>query len=211
MPDAERRRFRACFLRQYPYMLSMLERDRPGRAVSAAAPSSVTVSLGEAFRNERWLAILGDPGSGKTTLGRWLAVKLARGLLDGGDGSPIRVPAFQVNPETSYDRRLIDLGPARLPILVRVAKFAPGSRRRKRGERAIFCWSIRFRGCPGTSVRPPLASESPRTGSEDSFGITSRPAGPWLFWMASTRLPRRPTGQMSSGRSSNFSATGSHH
>lgn len=36
------------------------------------------MSLSQAFQYERQLIILGDPGSGKTTLARWLALKLAR-------------------------------------------------------------------------------------------------------------------------------------
>jgi hypothetical protein len=126
LPDAERRQLRARLLRQNPYMLSLLERDRPGGTLEKDAGRSIPVTLAEAFRKERWLVILGDPGSGKTTLGRWLAVKLARALQhpDPAAEERVRVPAFQVNPETPYDRRLLDLGPARLPILVRVAKFA---------------------------------------------------------------------------------------
>jgi Domain of unknown function (DUF4062) len=132
LPDHERRRLRACLLRESPHMQSLEERDRLARTDAGAIQSQLaTITLAEAFRRERWLVILGDPGSGKTTLGRWLALNLARTLLDAIDSGrplshnvPVEVPAFQVNPETPYDRRMISLGPARLPILVRVSEYA---------------------------------------------------------------------------------------
>ena len=80
------------------------------------------VTLGEAFRSERRLVILGDPGCGKTTLARWLTIKLARALMDGSDR--VIVPGHQVDPEAQEGGDLIDLGPARLPILLRVADYA---------------------------------------------------------------------------------------
>ena len=44
--------------------------------------SEGTLTLGDAFRSERWLVIQGGPGSGKTTLVRWLTLNLARALAD---------------------------------------------------------------------------------------------------------------------------------
>ena len=38
-------------------------------------------TVGDAFRQNRRIVIWGGPGSGKSTLGRWLALKFATGLL----------------------------------------------------------------------------------------------------------------------------------
>lgn len=135
LTEEERQRLLACVVRESPHMLSLYQRDRVARAGAGAfrhrGASSVT--LAEAFRRERWLVILGDPGSGKTTLGRWLALHLAPARRE--PAASVEVPASHVNPETPYDHRLISLGPARLPILVRVAEFANElARLEKEGE-----------------------------------------------------------------------------
>jgi hypothetical protein len=116
-----------------PLMPLLVERDRP---VGESKPEAeVVMSLGEAFRTERWLVLLGDPGSGKTTLLRWIALKLAQALLA---IPPRRVEslACQVDPSVSRsDSRKVDLGPARLPILVRVSEYSEALlRARRQGE-----------------------------------------------------------------------------
>ena len=105
-------------LTQNPIMPSISERDRP----EAAGADGESVNLGEAFRHERCLVILGDPGSGKTTLVRWLTVKLARALSE--DHSRVQVPAQQVEPEAAADDSVVDLGPARLPVMLRISDYA---------------------------------------------------------------------------------------
>lgn len=101
-----------------PYM--PLQREavaRPG-----AGRVEHTVTLGEAFRRDRWLVILGDPGSGKTTLIRWLALQLTNALKA---GTPtVRVERRKVDPMTPEDTAEVKLGPARLPVLVRVGDYA---------------------------------------------------------------------------------------
>ncbi|MBI4491608.1 MAG: hypothetical protein HY690_02310 [Chloroflexi bacterium] len=78
-PDEQRvRRWR--FLARAPVMPSLEERDRP-RLFPDQKREPLT--LGEAFRRNRWLVILGDPGNGKTTLARWLTLNLARALRAG--------------------------------------------------------------------------------------------------------------------------------
>jgi Zinc finger, C3HC4 type (RING finger) len=87
-----------------PYSLTIMEqggyqpdalRLRPaGRKRTSATES---INLGQAFRRFRSVVILGDPGSGKTTLARWLTFKLARALLRQEDR--IVVPADQVDPD----------------------------------------------------------------------------------------------------------------
>jgi hypothetical protein len=63
--------------------------------------------LEHAFRKERVLVILGDPGSGKSVLCRWLALQLARRPLPALEGGRREEP---------------DLGPPRVPVLLRIAE-----------------------------------------------------------------------------------------
>ncbi|MCL2936932.1 MAG: caspase family protein, partial [Trichodesmium sp. MAG_R02] len=107
------------FLREHPIMLSLEERDRSPSSMSIEIES---ITLGEAFQNERWLVILGDPGSGKTTLARWLTVKLAQAVLNGD--REVIVPLAQVDPEVTESDRTISLGLPRLPVMVRVSDYA---------------------------------------------------------------------------------------
>ena len=107
------------FLREHPIMLSLEERDRSSSSMSIEIES---ITLGEAFQNERWLVILGDPGSGKTTLARWLTVKLAQAVLNGD--REVIVPLAQVDPEVTESDRTISLGLPRLPVMVRVSDYA---------------------------------------------------------------------------------------
>ncbi|AFZ61343.1 caspase family protein [Anabaena cylindrica FACHB-243] len=106
-------------LREHPIMLSLEERDR-----SSSSPiiELESITLGEAFQKDRWLVILGDPGSGKTTLARWLTVKLAQAMLN-GDGEVI-VPLAQVDPEVTESDKIISLGLPRLPVILRVSDYA---------------------------------------------------------------------------------------
>ena len=77
-----------------------------------------SIHFSQLVQTHRWIVILGEPGAGKTTLTRWLALVNARALLHGEDrvivdGARLRAPPGP-----------IDLGPARLPILVRAADYA---------------------------------------------------------------------------------------
>ncbi|MCP4534894.1 MAG: hypothetical protein GY831_27180, partial [Delftia sp.] len=73
------------------------------------------VHLTDVFGRRRYLVILGDPGSGKTTLCRWLALQFARAFKDGQPHVLIRRPDQE---------KAVDLGRTRLPILLRVADYA---------------------------------------------------------------------------------------
>jgi hypothetical protein len=80
-----------------PYMMSMIERDRYAE--------DEDVSEETIIRTKRWIVILGDPGSGKTSFARWLVRHLAQTLLLNGQHST-------------------DYGPLRIPILIRTGEFA---------------------------------------------------------------------------------------
>ncbi len=106
----------------HPYMPSIIERDRPGSNPNEKA--SITVTLGDAFCKERWMVILGDPGSGKTTLARWIALQLASVWIR-GKSDVVEVPAYQIDPQIDKsDKSIIKLGPLRIPVLLRVSEFA---------------------------------------------------------------------------------------
>ncbi len=122
-------------------LLAFTERDRiaPGKfqSRSAEGPAAADketreISLGEAFAKYRRLVILGDPGSGKTTLVRWMARQMAstlrRPVPADARGPRVLVPTRQVDPSRPDDANLFDLGPPRFPVLVRAAQFAEALR-----------------------------------------------------------------------------------
>ena len=81
------------------------------------------IPIGEAFREHSALVVLGDPGSGKTTMVRWLALKLATAYLN--NSSNVVVPRHQVYVTLSLnDETEFDMGPVRVPVFVRISAFA---------------------------------------------------------------------------------------
>jgi hypothetical protein len=118
-----------------PLMPLRFEREQLVRKGAHGRENST--SLGEAFRTERRLVILGGAGSGKTTLLRWITCQLARTMLASPDGRVV-APIRQVDPAASQDdERIMDLGPARLPVLVRVAEFAHALRMARKNGNAL--------------------------------------------------------------------------
>jgi len=93
--------------------------------------------LADAFRAHPRLVILGDPGGGKTTLVRWLALRLASARRDGG------APPDELGP-----------GPAPVPILLRVGAFAH-RRRARPGLRLAEFLGHHLEPEPGVAPRDP--------------------------------------------------------
>lgn len=79
-----------------------------------------SLSLAEVVQRHQVVVLLGDPGSGKTTLGRWLVLQYARALHAGVER--VQVRADHVRP--GADAAPIDLDRPRLPIFVRIADYA---------------------------------------------------------------------------------------
>lgn len=99
------------------------------------------ITLGEAFKNERYLVILGDPGSGKSTLSKWIALKLAKSFLDEielGIPQKVMVPKNQIEIDQSIQAFLEDLGPARLPVLVRISEYSKFFEEHNEQERTLI-------------------------------------------------------------------------
>jgi HEAT repeat protein/energy-coupling factor transporter ATP-binding protein EcfA2 len=89
---------------------ALLARYAGRRRERGDGPPGEIIELAQAVQRHERLVILGDPGSGKTTLLRYLALKHAQGLESG-----------------SLDKLgmiIGDLGPARFPILIRIADYA---------------------------------------------------------------------------------------
>ncbi|MFO0953622.1 MAG: hypothetical protein U0835_21205 [Isosphaeraceae bacterium] len=88
-----------------PMIFQHAEADRLARRRRPEdAADAPELNLGEAFATHRRLVILGDPGSGKTTLVRWLARHLADALRLPDDGRKrLLVPRCQVDPNRPDD------------------------------------------------------------------------------------------------------------
>lgn len=97
--------------------------------------SREVVAVNDVLRGADRVVILGDPGTGKTTLLRYLALRHAQALLD-DDEAGMRG----------------ELGAARLPLYVRAGEFAR-SQHREAGMRAFLTAFLRSEDCTLSSDR----------------------------------------------------------
>lgn len=85
-------------------------------------------TFGDAFRQHHRIVVLGGPGSGKTTLGRWLTLQFAKAqalALDANTQENVTVLRSQIDPDVSAESdEQANLGPARVPIFLRLSHYA---------------------------------------------------------------------------------------
>lgn len=98
-PDSWKQRLLAA-----PYMPSMVERDR-----LITKNDDESIQIKDILREHRWIVILGDPGTGKTSFVQWLSASYVRALL--------------------INQNELEFGPARIPIVIRIGEFADALRK----------------------------------------------------------------------------------
>ncbi len=101
-----------------PYMVMLEARNWE---MLFGARDKTTLSLAEVVQRHPYVVILGDPGAGKTTLCRWLALQLAHAWAAGAERVVVAADRVRPGDDPQTD---IDLGAARLPLLVRVGDYA---------------------------------------------------------------------------------------
>lgn len=122
--QSEMKEARAEVLADRPFSLSMVQNTLSRKRNDQYSPE-VKVDLAETFRRERILVVLGDPGCGKSTLGKWLAFMFARAFQAGE--THVCVPLSQVKPDAVVEEgkeNTSNLGPVRVPVYLRISEYA---------------------------------------------------------------------------------------
>jgi hypothetical protein len=111
-------------LNYMPYMPSYSDR---AQNQNLTRPENIMHVL----RNHRWTVVLGDPGSGKTTLVRWIVQMLMSTLLapriekaHSNEQDESVGDVSDIASQYSLRKHPLDLGPKRLPVLIRVGEFS---------------------------------------------------------------------------------------
>jgi hypothetical protein len=91
--------------------------------------TATSIPIAELVRRHRRAIVLGDPGSGKTTLLRFLALQHGRALANGAERTLVNSLPRVSAPDSVEEVAPEDLGPARLPIYVRIAEYAEARRK----------------------------------------------------------------------------------
>ncbi|HUN30677.1 MAG TPA: hypothetical protein VMU95_01555 [Trebonia sp.] len=79
------------------------------------------LNIGQMCDRASQIVILGEPGSGKTTILRWLALMHARALRD--RAWDLEVPVAKIDAARADDAGQVSLGRPMLPVLVRIPDF----------------------------------------------------------------------------------------
>ena len=122
---------------QREQLLARLE----SRTGTANVRSSESIELAEVVKLHDRLVILGDPGSGKSTLTRFLTLKHSQALYKG---------------QTEADA---NLGPARFPILIRIADYAEHGMPMGKSLSDFLVDYCSMHECPETGLADMLAAE----------------------------------------------------
>ncbi|WP_254509199.1 NACHT domain-containing protein [Anatilimnocola floriformis] len=113
---------------------------RPKKEAAKRAAVKEVRTLGDVFRQYRRVVMLGGPGSGKSTLGHWLALQFARSFqkqVNQRKPQFVQVPLAKLEPDPTLvkdSNATVNLGPARLPIFLRIAHYAKELARREKQE-----------------------------------------------------------------------------
>jgi hypothetical protein len=121
LPPEERKRQKSHLLGRSALIPALEERDK--RVERNTGEKVRMLDLLEAFRTYDKLVILGDPGTGKTTVARWLVLIFAQALSQGGYIPELKVPLDRF----TWDGRATGSGSfehLRLPVLLRVSEYA---------------------------------------------------------------------------------------
>lgn len=114
----ERRRALNRAIQYHPRPLMHTARDWE---VSIGQRDRTMRSLAEVVRQHPHVVLLGDPGSGKTSLGRWLALQFALAMRQGRARVIVREDDVRAGQDSDTT---IDLGEPRLPMFLRAAEYA---------------------------------------------------------------------------------------